>query len=98
MRKISPVPVFDPLTCQPVACCCIDYAIQVALNHMNSDENVRKVFQSKTGEEGSRESRTQCALEIDARITYMALREEANNERLPVLRICIESRQSEIKY
>jgi hypothetical protein len=96
--KISLESVFDPLTCQPLASCCIDYAIQVTLNHINSGENVRKVFQSKTEEEGSQEIRTQCELEIDARITYVALREEANKETLPVLRTCIESRQSQIKY
>jgi len=41
VRKISTVSVFDPRS---------DYGIEVALNHMNSDENVREVFQSKTGE------------------------------------------------
>ena len=69
VRKISPVSVFDPRTGQPLASCCSDYGIQVALNRMNSDENVRKVFQSKTGEKGSRDIRTQSALGIDARIT-----------------------------
>jgi hypothetical protein len=81
VRKISPLSGSDPRTGRPVASRCSDYAIEVALNRRNSYEDVRKVFQSKTGEEGSREIRTQYALEIDASITYMASREKANEKR-----------------
>jgi hypothetical protein len=65
---------------------------------MNSEENVRKVFQTKKERKEVGKVGHNVRWKSDARITYIALREEANKETIPVLRTFIGSRQSEIEY